>query len=145
MMILSDEQKLIRNSAERFVDEQTSFSKRQQICETDEGFCKDQWQQFSDLGWLGIALPEQYGGFGGTLMDAALIQQQLGRTLLRSPYVSTIGAAVTAIKLVGNESQKQFHLGEISNGNSIISCALHETESPDGSVETSVNLSDPHM
>ncbi len=103
MLNLTEEQRIISDSAGRFLDENCPFSRRQQTAVTETGFDPSTWREFAELGWLGIIVPEDFGGVGGSIVDAALIQQQLGRTLVRSPYVATVGGAVTALLLGASE------------------------------------------
>jgi len=83
----TDDQVMFRDAARRWVEQ-----------EAEEGAdIAQQWAQFADLGWLMIALPEDAGGLGGDASDAAIIAEELGRGLVKSPYV---GVAVTAAQLL---------------------------------------------
>jgi alkylation response protein AidB-like acyl-CoA dehydrogenase len=132
MLNHTEEQTIISDSAARFVDDKFPFSVRQQIASTDHGYDISRWQDFAELGWLGIPVPEVFGGIGGSIVDVSLIQQQLGRALVRSPFLATVGGASTALMLAGNENQKTHYLGLIASGKCIVSCALFETESNTG-------------
>ena len=87
MFELSEEQVLIRDSASRFLEEAVPFAQRQATCETDDGYDSDLWQACAEMGWLGIMVPEENGGLGGSIVDATLIQQQMGKQLVRSPWL----------------------------------------------------------
>ncbi len=131
MIILNEEQKLIQDTVARFMDEQFSFEQRLKILDSESGFDPDHWQQFLELGLLGIAIDESYSGFGGSLIDVATICQQQAKKLMMSPYLTTVGSAATAISLGGDEDQKKLYLGSIADGSMKISCALYETGGPD--------------
>jgi alkylation response protein AidB-like acyl-CoA dehydrogenase len=138
MLNLTEQQSMIRESARRFLDEQLPFSKRQAIATSDSGYDTEQWSSFAELGWLGIAIPEQYGGFDGSIVDAALIYQQMGRTLTRSPYLNCM-EAVFGILQVGNEQQKLHYIEKVSSGESIITCGFYESEDPADRPQTEVS------
>lgn len=137
MLHLTEQQSMIRDSASRFLDEQLPFAKRQKIATCDSGYDQDQWRSFVELGWLGIALPEQYGGFDSSIIEAALIYQQMGRSLSRSPYLNCIEAAY-AILHIGNEQQKLRYIEKIASGESIITCGFFESENPADIPQTKV-------
>ena len=61
---LTDEQKLLQDSVERFVAEQYGFERHREIAASDDGFSRECWSQFAELGWLAVALPEAHGGLG---------------------------------------------------------------------------------
>ena len=131
MLVLSEEQKMIQESASRFMDDQFPFSRRQQITLSDDGFDRDLWRQFAELGWLALSIDESCGGIGGSLVDAALVHQQMGRVLMCSPYLNCLGGAATALNLSANESLKTEQLGALAAGEAIISCGLYESENID--------------
>lgn len=135
MLELSDEQQIIQDSVRRYLSENCSFDQRQQQIQSVHGFDRERWQSFAELGWLGMAFPEQYGGFGGTLVDAAVIHEQLGRSLLPSPYLSSVIGAGTALLCAGAEQQKSEYLAAIADGTLLISCAFTEKS-------TALNLAD---
>ena len=103
MFALSEEQTLIRESAARFLEEAVPFAQRQATCETDDGYDPDLWQAYAEMGWLGIMVPEEDGGLGGSIVDAALIQQQMGKQLVRSPWLQHSVTAATGLALGGTD------------------------------------------
>ena len=89
VLIPTEEQRMLRDSVRRWV---TKFDPR-----TQEGPPEALWRQFGEFGWLAAALPEAAGGLGGTIFDAAIIAEELGRGLIREPFVEV---AVTAAQLL---------------------------------------------
>ena len=90
----TEEHRIIRDSVARYLAQHHSFDQRQRQTESAFGYDPEQWEAFADLGWLGLSIPEAYGGFGGTIIDAAIVHEQLGRALHRSPFLPcTVGAA----------------------------------------------------
>ena len=62
---LSDEQKQLQEAAERFVRDKYTFENRRKIVATERGWLPENWAQFAELGWLGMAFSEEDGGYGG--------------------------------------------------------------------------------
>jgi len=122
---LTEEQQIIRDSVTRYLDENYSFDRRQQQIGSADGFDPDQWQTFAELGWLGMSFPEECGGAGGSWVDAAIIAEQLGRTLVRSPYLSSVIGAGTVLLSVA-EPQKTKYLTGIAEGQTLMACAFDE-------------------
>ena len=98
---LTEEQQLLKDSVDRFVRENYEFETRRKTAATSEGFTDDNWKQMAELGWLAVALPEEFGGIGGGATDELCFMQHLedrGRaSLLRAKQVVArpAGLAVT--------------------------------------------------
>ncbi|MBD5605466.1 MAG: acyl-CoA dehydrogenase family protein, partial [Candidatus Eremiobacteraeota bacterium] len=70
---LSSEQQQIKESVDRFVADAYGFDARMALSKSADGFSRDHWSTFAELGWLGIALPEDRGGFGGTPVETMIV------------------------------------------------------------------------
>jgi alkylation response protein AidB-like acyl-CoA dehydrogenase len=100
--------------------------------ETDAvGFSRAIWGQMAQLGWLGMMLPQQYGGAGLTLVETVLLLEELGRALLPSPYVPTAVIAAPLLLALGSEAQRTRWLPRIATGDLVASVALVEAGSRD--------------
>jgi isovaleryl-CoA dehydrogenase len=86
------------------------------------------YKKMADLGWLGLTIPEEYGGSGGTMLDACLFMEETSRGLAPINGYATTLIVAGATKRFGTEEQKQQVLGGISNG-SVESIAMTEPES----------------
>jgi alkylation response protein AidB-like acyl-CoA dehydrogenase len=95
------------------------------------------WQKMAELGWVGLLLPEEYEGAGGSLMDLIVLLEEMGRALLPSPFVSTALLGTQALLLAGTAEQKASFLPQISRGQLITALALLEAK-PDYTA-TSIN------
>ena len=73
---LSEEQKLIQQSVERFVQEKYDLVKRVEISSLDPGYSEEYWNSMAELGWLGLPFNEEDGGFGGNQIDTMVIMEQ---------------------------------------------------------------------
>lgn len=123
---LSEEQAELLSVAMSFCRDRSPVEKVRALMNDELGFDGDVWAEIGALGWLGVAIPESYGGAGLGLAEAAPIAEAMGRYLLNTPYVSTTLAA-QAILAAGTEAQKQDWLPRIATGEAA-TVALFETE-----------------
>jgi alkylation response protein AidB-like acyl-CoA dehydrogenase len=91
------------------------------------------WKQIVEMGWLGAAIPEEYGGLGLGMLELCVIAEELGRTLAPVPFGSSAYFFAEALKLAGSEDQKQALLPKIADG-SVIGC-IAVSEGP-GEIKT---------
>jgi alkylation response protein AidB-like acyl-CoA dehydrogenase len=125
---LTDEQRLLKESLERFRQQDYSFDKRKGLLAKLGAQDDPVWTTFAELGWLAATLPEAYGGLGGTHADLALLMEQFGRGLITSPFVPSIVLGGTALRLAGSEAQKSALLPGLADGS--IKLALAYLEPP---------------
>lgn len=123
MIELNEEQRIIRDSVARYLEEQYAFDQRQRQLESPAGYDPEQWTAFADLGWLGLPVPEIYGGYGGSIVETAVVYEQLGRALHRSPFLTCMVGADVVLRH-SDEKQKEDILSAIAGGQRILSCAL---------------------
>jgi alkylation response protein AidB-like acyl-CoA dehydrogenase len=112
----TQEQALLADSVEKFVQNDYSFEARRAITATDAGFSADNWRTFAELGWLGVPFPEADGGFGGSAVDTMILMEQFGKGLVVEPYLASIVLAGGALKLAGSAAQKEALLGSLIDG-----------------------------
>lgn len=87
---LSEDESLLRDSVERWVQQNYAFEQRRQVAALPEGFSREHWRAFAQMGWLGLPFDESVGGLGGGAMGTALLMEQLGRGLVLEPYVPAV-------------------------------------------------------
>lgn len=119
---LNDEQKLLKDSVDRFVERAYEFETRNKLLTSEEGFSRDNWGTFAELGWLGVPFSEQQGGYGGGMVEAAVIMNGLGKGLVLEPFLPTVilggtllahgGASADIEKLVEGHLQLAFGFAE---------------------------------
>ena len=112
----SPEQTLLKESLERFVQQEYSFEARQKLVRSELGYGTSQWKQFAELGWLGVSFAEADGGFGGGPIETMLVMEQIGRGLIAEPYLPTVVLVGGALKVAGNAQQKEKILAGIIGG-----------------------------
>lgn len=115
-LALSDEQLLIQDSVERFVQNDYSFDKRQKLVAETPGYSEENWATFAELGWLGIPFSEDDGGLGGTAIESMVLCEQFGRGIVVEPFVPTVVLAGGAIRLGGSVEQRKRYLPDLIEG-----------------------------
>ncbi|MBR0965861.1 acyl-CoA dehydrogenase family protein [Bradyrhizobium diazoefficiens] len=113
---LSDEQRLLRESAERFVAESYDADHRRKMNNDPLGFSPAVWKQFAELGWLALPIPEEFGGLGGGAVEIGILMEAFGRGLVSEPYVATVVLCAGLIDRCGSAAQKQTMLPRIADG-----------------------------
>ena len=103
---LSDEQTLLQDSVSRFIQNDYDFARRQKLVHSADGFSREHWKTFAELGWLGVPFAEADGGFGGGAIESMLMFEQFGKGLVVEPVVPTVVLAGGALKLAGSAAQK---------------------------------------
>jgi alkylation response protein AidB-like acyl-CoA dehydrogenase len=126
---LSEEQQMLKTSAREFLQKECPETLVRKLQRDEKGYSPELWKKIAELGWLGIPFPEKYGGMGGNAMDMAVIQEEIGRALFPSPYLSTVVLCGNLILNLGSEEQKDEFLPKIVNGKMILSLAITEPES----------------
>ena len=114
---LTEEQQLLKDSVDRFVRENYEFETRRKTATTSEGFTDDNWKQMAELGWLAVALPEEFGGIGGGATETMVIMEGFGRGLVLEPFFATVVLGANLIQQAGNDVQKEDLLPKLAEGN----------------------------
>jgi alkylation response protein AidB-like acyl-CoA dehydrogenase len=127
-LTLSDEQRLLRESADRFVKETYTADHRRRIAADPLGFSADLWKQFAELGWLALPIAEADGGLGGGAVEVGILMEAFGRGLVSEPYLSTVVIGAALISECGSEAQKQALLPKIADGSLVLAFAHSERQ-----------------
>ena len=122
----TEEQDILRSSAKSFVEKECDNEKVREIEDSSEGYSKEIWNKMVELGWMGIAYPEEYGGYGGEFMDLIVLMEEIGRGILPSPFFSTVVLSGLTILEGGTEDQKKEYLEKIAAGEMLMALALYE-------------------
>ncbi len=127
----SDEQKLLQSTAREFLERQSSMEVVRSVLESDEPYHRKLWTEVAEMGWLGTAVPEVYGGAGFGYLELVLLAEELGRSLAPIPFSSSVYLATEALLLFGTEAQRQQHLPSLAAGERIGTAALFADSSRD--------------
>ena len=122
----SDEQKQLQDQARRFLSETCPPQAVRAVLEGGAPYDRALWRQLAELGFLGVAIPEQYGGSGAGYLELCVIAEEIGRALAPVPFASTIYLATEALMDAGSEAQKAQWLPRIAAGEVIGTLALFE-------------------
>src|SRR5215208_6006063 len=125
-LTLSDEQRLLRESVDRFISETYDADHRRRVASDPLGFSPEIWKQFAALGWLALPIQEAYGGLGGGAIETGILMEAFGRGLVAEPYLSTVVISASLIAECGTEAQKQALLPKIAEGSLYLAFAHSE-------------------
>tara|TARA_Y100001970_G_scaffold266394_1_gene355001 strand:+ start:16197 stop:17324 length:1128 start_codon:yes stop_codon:yes gene_type:complete len=126
---LTEEQKMVQQNVERFVQENYDLSTRIELTAENPGFGKENWQTMAELGWLGLPINESEGGFGGNQIDTMIIMEEFGKGLVVEPYLANVVLSAGVIKRSNNEKIKNSILPKIIAGKQQVSFAYSEVQS----------------
>src|SRR5262245_47800753 len=115
----SDDQKLLRKTAREYLTEHAPLTLCRAVLESDAAHSETLWKGVAELGWLGTAIPEQYGGAGFGRLDLAVLAEELGYALAPIPFSSSIYLVSEALQLAGSAAQQQHHLPRLASGECI--------------------------
>jgi alkylation response protein AidB-like acyl-CoA dehydrogenase len=122
----SDDQKQLRDQARRFLAEKCTTKQVRQVLEGKDSYDRALWKGLAELGFLGVAIPEEFGGTGAGHLELAVIAEELGRVVAPVPVASSIYLAAEAILIAGSDAQKRKYLPGLASGESIGTLALFE-------------------
>ena len=126
---LSEEQKMIQQNVERFVQDNYDLPKRVELSSQDPGYSKDYWNSMAELGWLGLPFIEEDGGFGGNQIDTLVIMEQFGKGLVLEPFLANVVLGGGAIQIGGSEELKNEMLSSLIEGSKQLTLAYAEQQS----------------
>ncbi len=121
----SDEQAMLLETAAAFCEEKSSIRQVRALLDSDIGFDMSVWNAMAQLGWLGITVPEEYGGSGLGMAEVVAIVESMGRHLMTAPLISTT-LVIQALISSSSTDQKSTWLPRLSDGSAIATLALTE-------------------
>lgn len=122
----SEDQKFVQQTAREYLSEQASLDLCRTILDSDEAYSADLWKGVAEMGWLGAAVPEQYGGAGLGHLELSLIAEEIGRSLAPIPFSGSVYLATEALVLFGTDAQKEQYLPRLVSGELIGTFAFAE-------------------
>jgi alkylation response protein AidB-like acyl-CoA dehydrogenase len=122
----SDDQKQLRDQARKFLSEKSPPKAVRAVLEGKAPYDKELWKGLAEMGFLGVAIPEEFGGAGAGHLELCVIAEEMGRALAPVPFSSTVYLAAEALLMAGSEAQKRKWLPKISSGEAIGTLALFE-------------------
>jgi alkylation response protein AidB-like acyl-CoA dehydrogenase len=122
----SDDQKQLRDQARKFLAEKCSPKAVRVVLDGKAPYDKELWKGLAEMGFLGVALPEEFGGAGAGHLELCVIAEEMGRANAPVPFSSTVYLAAEALLIAGSEAQKKKWLPAIASGEAIGTLALFE-------------------
>lgn len=124
---LTDEQTMFADAASRYIRERCSIEDKRRSTHNEAGYSTVHWQQFADMGWLALTLPERVDGLGGTISDLMVLMEQLGHGAFHEPIVDTAVLAASLLSDANNTSADAL-LARIGSGDAIVALAHTDGE-----------------
>ena len=127
-LVLNEEQSMLRDSARGIISDKAPVAHLRKLRDTrdETGFSRDLWKTFAEMGFAGLLVPEEFGGSGLGYVEAGVVMEEIGHTLMPSPFLSTGVVAAAALTRGGNGAQKSEYLTKIAKGDLIASLAVDE-------------------
>jgi len=112
----SEEQQLLADSVQRFIQKDYDFEARKSIVASEAGYSEDAWRTFAEMGLLGLPLPQDHGGFGGGALDLMAVMEAFGEGLVIEPYLATVGLGAQFVARAGTKAQQKAILPAVAEG-----------------------------
>lgn len=122
----SDDQKQLRDQARKFLAEKCSPKAVRVVLDGKASYDKELWKGLAEMGFLGVAIPEEFGGAGAGHLELCVIAEEMGRANAPVPFSSTVYLAAEALLIAGSDAQKKKWLPAIAAGEAIGTLALFE-------------------
>ncbi|QKS00317.1 acyl-CoA/acyl-ACP dehydrogenase [Sphingomonas sp. CL5.1] len=116
---LSDEQKMLAEQARGLLGERSTPDHLRSLIESGAEWDEPLWREIAGMGFLGAAIPEEFGGLGLTELDLGVISEEMGRANVALPFFSSIVLAADAIRLTGSAAQKAAWLPKLASGEAV--------------------------
>ena len=123
----TEEQDMLRISARDFLAKECPKSRVREMAKDERGYDLQVWHRMAELCWMGLVLPEEYGGMGASFMDLAILMEETGRNILPGPFFSTVALCALPLLEYGSSDQKARFLPQIAKGEAIWTFALAES------------------
>lgn len=125
----SDVQQMLQDSVQKFVSKSYDFDTRTKIVASEEGYSKENWQLFAELGWLAVPFSEESGGLGGSAVDLMVMMEEFGKGNLVEPFLSSVVLCGGLVNELADEDRKVEKLGKVISGDLMLACAFAEAGS----------------
>ena len=127
-LVLTEEQSMLRDSARGLISDKAPVAHLRQLRDSKDatGFSRELWKTFAEMGFSGLLVPEEFGGSGLGCVEAGVVMEEIGRTLMPSPFLSSAVLAVSALSRGGSAAQKAEHLPRIADGTLLAALAVDE-------------------
>src|SRR4029077_862657 len=115
-----------RDQAKKFLQERNALGAARRVIDGEASYDRGLWREMGEMGWIGAAIPEEYGGAGLGHLGLCVLAEELGYTLAPVPFSSSAYLASEAILLAGSGAQKERYLPKLASGETIGTLAFAE-------------------
>lgn len=129
---LNDDQLAMRSLAEKTLRNECPIEEVRKLSEKDDGYSESHWATMAEQGWMGIAIPEKYGGLGLGVIELIVIMEEIGASLCPSPFFASAVLGAQAILREGSEKQKEDYLPKVAAGEIKLTLAVCEDDTASG-------------
>jgi alkylation response protein AidB-like acyl-CoA dehydrogenase len=123
---LTDEQRLLADTVNGLLEKKYDPNVRLKLLESDDGWSRDMWRQYAELGLLGLTFDEQHGGAGMGPDELSVVMECFGRALVLEPYLSTVVLGAGLIAAAGSPDQQAAILPRVAEGDLLLAFAYAE-------------------
>ncbi|HEX3417181.1 MAG TPA: acyl-CoA dehydrogenase family protein, partial [Stellaceae bacterium] len=120
---LSEEQRLLKESLERLIGDRYAFEQRKSYAQSPEGWSRELWAQFAELGLLGLPFEERHGGSAGGPVETMIAMEAFGRSLVLEPYLATVVLGGGFLRHGGSAEQRADLIPKLADGSLTIAFA----------------------
>src|SRR5262245_27676535 len=127
-LVLTEEQTLLRDSARGLISDKAPVSHFRALrdAKDKDGFSRDLWKTFGEMGFTGLLVPEEFGGSALGCVEAGIVAEEIGHTLMPSPFLASSVLTASALSRAGSKAQKGEYLSKIADGSVIGALAVDE-------------------
>jgi alkylation response protein AidB-like acyl-CoA dehydrogenase len=127
-LVLNEEQTLLRDSARNLITDKAPIAHFRKLRDDSDarGYSPEMWKTFAEMGFCGLLAPEEFGGSGLGHVEAGIVAEEIGHTLLPSPFLSSAVLTASTIARGGSKAQKAEHLPKIAEGALLGALAIDE-------------------
>jgi alkylation response protein AidB-like acyl-CoA dehydrogenase len=122
----SDEQKMLADTVNGLLEKKYDANMRLSLLTSDDGWSRDLWRQYAELGLLGLTFDEQYGGAGMGVGELAVVMESFGRALILEPFLATVVLGGSLVAAAGSPEQKAALLPGVAAGDTLLAFAYTE-------------------
>lgn len=112
----SEEQQLLKDSIEGLLTDKYDFESRKKFLASSDGWSREIWKQYAELGILGLPFAEEHGGINGGPVETMIVMETIGKALALEPYLPTVVLAGGFLRRFGTDAQKNNYLPQIAEG-----------------------------
>jgi len=123
----TETQEILKKMARDFLTTECPKTLVRKLEQSEKGYSPELWKKLAELGWMGLIIPEEYGGMGYTFQDLVVLLEEIGRNILPGPLIATVTGTFPILE-AGTEEQKKELLPKIAQGNLILTTALLESD-----------------